>query len=357
MSQNQEENAIDEIMNQTKLDLIPVPDELGNRINKWVQTKKRSKRSSKLKYSFGAAAAGIILAGTVLLSPTAMSFAKEIPLLGAALSWFEQLDESKGVKTAEENGYKPANPYAFTVGDYEMEMDHLYLEDKELFFTLAVKGGRINDIVYKDEYGYNFKRGEYLEVAVQSKDFKRNEESVEGGAATSGIQKISDEYYVMMKHTLYVDPISIEEFLNNPRNTLTFEVSVDGKTSSIEVPIEQSKIKLGKHFTQNVNLATESKISFNVENLSVYPTRMVLELTGGTEEAFLKMVSNEKNSPFLKDNNGNVYPLRLLQVNPNDYKLESRSTLYFDQEVKELNLHVKKETKAELVVPLNIIKE
>ncbi|MDZ5472181.1 hypothetical protein SM124_10515 [Bacillus sp. 31A1R] len=357
MSTNEEEKVIDEIMNRTKLDLVPVPDELENRINKWVQMKKRSKRSSKLKYSLGAAAAGIVLAGTVLLSPTAMTYAKEIPLLGAALSWFEQLDESKGVKTAEENGYKPANPYTFTVGEYEMEMDHLYLEDKELFFTLAVKGGRINDIVFKDKYGYNFKMGEYLEVAVESKDFKRDEESVAGGASTSGIQKISDEFYVMMKHTLYVDPVSVEEFLNNPRNALTFDVSVDGKTSSIEVPVAQSKIKLGKHLAQNVNIEIENQNSFNVEKLSVYPTRMVLEITGGSEEAFLKMVSNEKNSPYLKDNNGNVYPLRLLQVNSNDYKLESRSTLYFDQEVKDLNLHVVKETKEELVVPLNIIKE
>jgi len=332
-----EEKELDIIINRIKSDLIPVPDELEDKINKWVVAKKHSKKKKRFRnFSIGAVAASILLV-SFILSPTARTYAKDIPIVSMAVVWFEELlIEYKGIETAEKNNYKPFKPHSFSAGNYELEMDHLFLEDEQLFFTLLVKGGDIADSVYKEESGM-LMMDNYPEINIESESFARNPNSVEGAGASMGIQRISGKYYIMAKYTLYIDPNTVHEFIKNDGNTLSFSVEIDGNKANVDIPLSNTKIQLGKHFVQNEKIELQnSEAPFTVQKLVVYPTRMELELTGGSQDAFLKMVSNI----YLQDEKGNKYSLRVLQVNSDSYKLESLSTIYFDEKVKELTLNV-----------------
>lgn len=352
---SQEEKELDKIMSSVKLDLIPVPDELEDRINKWVVSKKQFKKKSRFQnYLIVVVAASILLLSTIL-SPTAMTSAKDIPILGNAINWMEQfLAEYRGIKTAEVNGYKPFKPYTFSVGEFEIKMDHLLLEDEQLFFTLLVKGREVADRVYKEQSGTLGMR-DYLNIQIESNSFGRNPDTVEGAGATMGVHRISGEYYLLAEYTLYIDPQSVQQFIYNESKVLSFNVDIEGqKKTNVEIPLTTSKIQLGKHYQQSGTIKQKNKKEcFTVEKLDVYPTRMVLELSGGTEEEFLRMVSSNER-PYLKDEHGNIYSLRMLQVNPHTYKLESLSTIYFEEKIKMLTLHVDSNNNG---IPINITEE
>ncbi|MFD2447004.1 hypothetical protein ACFSO7_23985 [Bacillus sp. CGMCC 1.16607] len=348
-----EEKELDKIMSLVKMDLVPVPDELGDRINKWVVSKKQSKKKSRVRNYLIVVAAVSILLLSPIVSPTAMTHAKDIPILGNAISWMEQfLAEYKGIKTAEENGYKPFKPHTFSVGNYEVKIDHLFLEDERLFFTLLVKGKDVADRAYEEQPGM-YRMTEHPKINIESNNFEINPDV--GAVATMGVRRISGEYYLLAKYKLYILPQTVQQFINNESKVLSFNVDIDGqRKANVEIPLSNSKIQLGKHYQQSGTINQMNKKEFfTIKKLVVYPTRMVLELSGGSEEEFLKMVSG-KEKPYLKDEHGNIYSLRMLQVNPNAYKLESLSTIYFEEKVKKLTLHVNSEDAG---IPINITKE
>ncbi|MDK8183892.1 DUF4179 domain-containing protein [Paenibacillus sp. UMB4589-SE434] len=353
---------------------IPVPELLTQRVKQRMDTVVRKRRRvTWTKRSLGTAAAGVLLfSGSVMLVPSFAVYAKQIPGVEAAVRWLQSAGEYMGVNHAKLHGYYPVTPYVTTWGEREVSIDHLYLEDDYIHLTVTMKGKDIEDAfrnnrIVNAEVEYSATAPELSEHSVASSSDSSIGYPVESREESQKrYQRQMEDIYVT-KIAYHLDPAYVEELRSSKQpRFITIKLEKIKRNKEFKITHKESKViqvPLGAEnfkparivkLDQDWNIADKAFQQVYLDNIRIYPTRMLLDVGTRIDGGGRFELNSPNNWEDIQDNiqltdeTGKVYPILSAGINSSMLNGVTRSTwdfipsIYFDGKPKTMTLHVKK---------------
>jgi hypothetical protein len=311
--------------------------------------REHSRKSKLFSMAFQSALAIVILTGSfavgIFTSPAFAAYMKGVPGFDIAVDWLTELRDRDGVQIAMEHGYTPIEARTEQFGGTIITISDVYLTDDELLFKAFI---RTNEYDVTDQ-----KSG--VHIVVKPKNL------LGGGSTTHhSVTESTDGSKAPIQQDTYKFHLSenvAREFLQREKK-LIFEVTKltfneekkrpEYQTlGNIALPIDQSKLLHNKVYGLNQVLPIAASdpdwTQLTLKKLTIQPTTMNAVIAG-KQDWTLSFPREDGEAPYLKDEEGNVYPYDpsgpVLMLEGGEIQLSFMSSVFFEEEVKALQLHI-----------------
>ncbi|KPV60431.1 hypothetical protein QJ48_05770 [Paenibacillus sp. A3] len=325
------------------------------------------RRSRKARFTVAAACALAVVAsvGATQVSPTFANMVKGLPGFSGVLGWLDEVRGYDGVRNAHSYGYEPTEPVVKQFGDVTIGISDVYLTGDKLSYKTFIKSDEIKKNAIKRDNGYlDVDQRKITNYTISSYDF---EEAIgQGSGGTIESVDATKEPTQVETSELSLTPQQVMDFINKNPKELRFRVSKvqPGQQNSeflfeLSVPFDKSQWRedLIVPLRQQVEVAGDSDLpSFTLDQIKITPTNTHLDVKiqqGANHYLEFRQTGDNENKlqPYLTDDKGNKYPLKVDNVQkmydslarPGDWdgnKMEFMSSPYFDPSVKRLTLHL-----------------
>jgi len=327
--------------------------------------RKSKHRSYSLRVAAACIAASVLFSTAVLVSPSFAAMAREIPVMSAAVHWLDTIRGYDGVKNAQDNGYEPFKPVTQEKDGVTVQISDLYISSDKLLYKTLVSSDEINKQVYRLDDGTPVI--DPKKSTLYSSTITEFEKGIDKGGPINGgiIEDESKKGFVLFESMNFdLDREKLKTFLDGKPKMLHINIhtyagdNVKKDWMSFEIPFDPDKLAQDRVIDLNQTIAIEPKdpdlAAFTLDEINITPTNTYLKIA--TEENagyyvdFAQYGDEVPNNPYLKDDKGNIYPLRVEEI-ANEYGLEPERTMggskitfsnspYFDPSVSKLYFHV-----------------
>ncbi len=303
---NKEYESLDAYFKELDKSIIPVPDELTDRIEERINNisvKKRYLPGTLLS----AAVLFMLAVSAFIIVPGAGTYAKTIPVLNDIIAF---ISGDSGTKNARNHDYFSSASLTVTQDDYTLTFNSISIDEERMVFAGFIDGK-----------GMGIKRNiPGTQIRIDAKDLDPGNSSTSGEVHGSQLKfkfekklKEGELQKFLQKRLSYVT-LDIKVYRYKEAKSYYTEEDIANITDivwfkDIKIPYKDSEIgkskvfSIGKTVYMDGNLNT-GLTSFTIDQIRISPTIMQLNFTIPDKEAgILKGFIN----PCLKDDSGNLF--------------------------------------------------
>lgn len=284
-----DDKDINKLLNEFKCEEIVVPKNLEDKLNKKLQeiNPKNKRNSAFIRLSITGALILIISYSAV---PSFRSFANDI---------FKYILGDIGIENAINNGYKNVESQVIKIGEYDIDIDNIYIDDLRISFDATIKKALSleQNNTYEESYTLYASNEKYEGISWTCNSFDYNEKN----EYKSNIQLIGDGIGKLLKDNPY--KINLELRLNRTYTDIenNKEVIKEELVGRKEIELDISKnIYNSKEIDINKKIIDEN-IKLNINSLTISPTMMYLNTNGETKDG--SMIGGLYNLKIISEKN------------------------------------------------------
>lgn len=310
-----DDKDIDKLLENFSGEDIDIPKNLDGKLNEKLSQIKPKKNHKLLKI---ASISIIILIGTYTLIPSFRSFANDV---------FKYIFGDIGIENAVNNDYKNSNDQILKIGNYEIEVENIYVDDLRISFDAIIKENKTSDKKEEDEVSYSL----FVDTNTLEKDYNTDDisitnkfEKTDEGDNKINVQIIGEG----ISKILFKDRNNIKLKLELSKNSIGVENEVIG---SEYINIENPNIVNKSKVIQINKLIEKDNLKLSIDKLDISPTMMFLYSSGEIKD--IGDIQGLYDFKIVSSNN-KVYKENLSlsgKGDKNEYKQTIVPSIYYDK--------------------------